>query len=74
MYPLHMRPSTSETVRPASASAASTASIAMSRASRPEAGVWTDSPTPTIATSPDRSARSEACPQLVSRRDMSARY
>ena len=61
-----MRPSIAEGGSPASASARSTASAAISFGLRPEARVCADSPTPTMAISPAMSSRGVGQPQSLS--------
>src|SRR5205823_12499511 len=58
-----MMPSTSRGVRPASASARSIACAPICFVVRPDAFVWSASPTPAIATSPETSSRSDGNPQ-----------
>src|SRR5439155_12169047 len=58
-----MMPSTSRGASPASASARSIACAAISFVVRPDAFVWSASPTPAIATSPETSSRSDGKPQ-----------
>src|SRR5262245_11113875 len=69
---VYMMPSTSPGARPASVSARSIACAAISFVVRPDAFVWSASPTPAIATSPETSSRSAAKPQSVGRADIGA--
>jgi hypothetical protein len=70
---VYMIPSTSAGVSPASASARSTAWSAICFTVRPDAFVWSASPTPAIATAPETSSSAEANPQSSVARVMERR-